>query len=114
MTEFELELARFCKALQAALASEARPDWFDPYSGLCENLYSWIGGYGAHTSEALAAQDKLQGLFLAEYASKLYPFELGLTYEARWNSYNIDANLGILYTNPRRLAFIAKWAALAP
>jgi hypothetical protein len=109
MTEFELELARFCKALQAALASETRPEWFEPSAGLCENIYSWIGGYGAHTSEALAAQDKLQELFALEYTSISYPFDSG-----SWIIYNIDANLGILYTNPRRLAFIAKWAALAP
>lgn len=114
MTEFEIELARFCKDLQAALASETRPDWFLPTHGLCENIYSWIGGYGAHTSEALAAQDKLQELFLAEYASKTYPFELGLTNEARWYSYSASADSGTVYDNPRRLAFINQWAALAP
>ena len=114
MTEFELELARFCKALQAVLASETRPDWFDPYSGLCENIYSWIGGYGAHTSEARAALDKLQELFLTEYASKLFPFELGEDREARRWSYSCDASNDRLYLNPRRLAFINQWAALAP
>ncbi len=114
MTEFELELARFCKDLQAELASETCPDWFDPSSGLCENIYSWIGGYGAHTSEARAALDKLQELFLTEYASKLYPFEPGEDREARWWSYSMDASNECLYLNPRRLAFIAKWAALAP
>jgi len=113
MTEFELELARFCKAVQAALASETRPEWFLPTHGLCENFYSWIGGYGAHTSEALAAQDKLQELFLTEYASKLFPFELGGDREARWWSYSCDASANLLYLNPRRLAFINQWAALA-
>jgi len=114
MTEFELELARFCKAIQAVLVSETRPDWFERDCGLCENIYSWIGGYGAHTSEALAAQDKLQELFASEFGNGQFPFERGKDREARWWSYNEDASNARLYRNPRRIAFITKWAALAP
>lgn len=114
MTEFEIELARFCKDLQAALASKDKPEWLKPDYGLCENLYSWAGGYGAHTSEAIALQDMLQELFVDEYGSLRYPFELGKTTEDRRYSYVHAVNTGAVYSNPRRLAFINQWAALAP
>lgn len=113
MTEFEIELARFCKDLQAELAKPASK-WFAPSSGLCENFYSWAGGYGAHTSEAIALQKRLQELFADEFGNGKFPFESGGDREARWRGYNDDATNDRLYTNPRRLAFIAKWAALAP
>ena len=112
MTEFELELARFCKDVQAELAKPAS-DWFDPSCGLCENIYQWAVGVYNH-SEAQTLQNLLSDLFTDAFGNGQFPFELGKDREARWWSYNTDINLGILYTNPRRLAFIAHWAALAP
>lgn len=113
MTEFEIELARFCKDLQAAPASKDKPKWFTPDCGLCENIYQWADG-GRNYHEAQTLQNQLSGLFMDEFGNSQFPFELGKAREARWWGYIADANLGILYTNPRRLAFIAKWAALAP
>jgi hypothetical protein len=112
MTEFELELARFCKALQAELAKPAS-DWFDRDFGLCENIYQWAGG-GRNHHESQALQNQLSGLFMNEFGNGTFPFESGADLEARWWSYNAAATNDRLYANPRRLAFITKWAALAP
>ena len=112
MTEFEIELARFCKDLQAELAKPASK-WFDPSSGLCENIYQWAGG-GRNHHEAQALQNQLSDLFMDEFGNGKFPFESGADFPARWRSYDDDSTNGRLYTNPRRLAFIAKWAALAP
>lgn len=113
MTEFELELARFCKDLQAVLAPDARSDWFDPSSGLCENIYQWAGGCHNH-HEGQTLQNMLSCLFVTEYGNATFPFEYGADREARWWNHSGDASNGRLYSNPRRLAFIAHWAALAP
>lgn len=113
MTEFELELARFCKDLQAALASKDKPEWFKSDCGLCENIYQWAGG-GHNHREAQTLQNRLSGLFMDEFGGSQFPFESGADHGARWWNYNDDAINDRLYSNPRRLAFIAKWAALAP
>lgn len=112
MTEFELELARFCKDLQAVLASETCPDWFDRDCGLCENIYQWAGGGHDH-HEGKSLQIALFDHFVSEFGSGQFPFEPGEDHEARWRSYNEDASNDRLYSNPRRLAFINQWAALA-
>lgn len=113
MTEFELELARFCKDLQAVLASKDKPKWFTPDCGLCENIYQWAGG-GRNNHEAQTLQNQLSGLFMDEFGKGPFPFESGADFQARWWNYNADVSTGRLYLNPRRLVFIAKWAALAP
>ena len=112
MTEFEIELARFCKDLQAALAKPF-PGWFDRDAGLCENIYQWAGGsYNHHEGQAL--QNQLSDLFTNEFGKGPFPFESGKDREARWWGYNNDASNERLYSNHRRLAFINQWAALAP
>ena len=113
MTEFDIELARFCKDLQAALTKGTRPDWFDPSSGLCENIYQWAGG-GHNHHEGQNLQIALFALFTDRFGNAASPFELGSSRKDCWASYNNDASHGLLYTNPRRLAFINEWAALAP
>jgi hypothetical protein len=112
MTEFELELARFCKDLQAMLAKPL-PGWFDPSSGLCENIYQWAGG-GHNHHEGQSLQTALFDHFVSEFGNATFPFESGEDREMRWWNYTEDASANLLYLNPRRLAFIAHWAALAP
>lgn len=112
MTEFETELARFCKDLQAELAKPAS-DWFAPNCGLCENIYQWAGGSRNH-HESQALQNQLSDLFMNEFGNGTFPFESGADREVRWCNYNNDSTNDRLYFNPRRLAFIAHWAALAP
>ena len=112
MTEFELELARFCKDLQAELAKPTSK-WFDRGCGLCENIYQWAGG-GHNHREGQSLQNQLSDLFTNEFGNGKFPFEPGQTTEARWHSYNADTYNERLYSNPRRRAFINQWAALAP
>lgn len=100
-------LKSFYQDILKAVEEETKPDWFDPYCGLCTNLNCWYNAKSPYPHlNYLAVDREMVSSFTNAGLDKHTPFNDVL----RGLSYTQEQNLGILWENERRLQWVREHA----